>query len=467
MDVKELETELSGLNTKFTEAGQRIADLEAKNSALETEKSQMIAASNHNQGGSRMSLENQIVKTFGANSLRDLVRVNTAHPRYAAVAPEMKAQIIQLKQDIDIARSMAQMFHGDRPDGDLESDAGISHCKNLLNSKFAKEVDLGGRIKAFGSTVSGGGDEFVPTLISDQYLEEIQLIKQVPGLFREFPMPSNPFKLPMTTNYTVARIIAEDNAATNVNFNTTDVQYDAKKFFEYYLLPEELNEDSAPPILAIARQEVSEAIIRAYERAIIDGDTTGTHMDSDVTAASDARKAYIGLRKKALANSANGSVVDFGSAFTYQKYSDMKAAGGIAMVNPKELALILGPAGYNQALGLDEVATVDKAGTMATLFSGSLASLGGVPIITSQFIRENLNASGVYDGVTTDNTTCLLVNIRRFMIGMRRPIRVKAQRDARPEFDRWQLVSYSRAAFNGAPQGASEVSVVVGVNITV
>jgi HK97 family phage major capsid protein len=271
----------------------------------------------------------------------------------------------------------------------------------------------------------------------------------------------------MTTNYTVGRIIPEDTEATSTNFNTTAVTFSAKKFFEYFLLPEELNEDSAPPILAIARQEVAEAVIRAYERAILDGDTTGTHMDSDVTASTDARKAFMGLRKKALANSANGSVVDFGSAVTYPKLMEMRAAGGISMVNPKELAWILGPAGYNQAIGLDQVVTVDKAGPMATLMSGSLASIAGSPIITSQFIRENLNASGVYDGVTTDNTTCLLVNVRRFMLGMRRPIRIKAQRDARPEFDRWQLVSYSRMGFNGAPQGASEVSVVVGVNVTV
>jgi hypothetical protein len=58
-------------------------------------------------------------------------------------------------------------------------------------------------------------------------------------------------------------------------------------------------------------------------------------------------------------------------------------------------------------------------------------------------------------------------DLKRFMMGLRRPIRVKAQRDPRAEFDRWQLVAMSRMAFNGAPQGAKEVSVVLGANITV
>lgn len=467
MELKELETQVGELNTKVTEAETKINDLQEKNLALETEKAQWIAASQHtNHGGSAMSLENTIVKSFGANGVKDLVNVNTAHPRYAAVPVEYKAQVIQLKKDIDTARHISQMFYGDRTDGDLDADTGISKAKEILNTKFAKEVDLEARIKAFGSTVVGGGDEFVPTLLSSTYMEEIQLVKKVPSLFREIPMPSNPYKVPMTTNYTVGRIVAEANAATDTNWNTTDITYEAKKFFEYFLMPEELTEDSAPAILEIGRQEVSEAVIRAWERAILEGDDSGSHMDSDVTAASDARKAFKGLRKKALANTANGSVVDVAGALTYQKLLDMRAAGGPAFIDPRQCALIVGSVGYNQLLGLDEVITVDKAGGMATLFSGSLASIMGMPIVASQFIREDLNAAGVHDGITTDNTYALMVNIRRFMLGMRRPIRLKVQRDARAEYDRWQLVSYARTAFNGAPQGANEVSAVIGVNVT-
>jgi HK97 family phage major capsid protein len=468
VEIKELENQLGDLNTKFVDAETKITELQTKNQVLEQEKAQWIASSQHsNHGGSAMSLEKSIVKSFGVNGVKDLIKVNTAHPRFAAVPSEMKAQVIQLKQDVDTARHIAQMYYNDRPDGDLDSDTGVSKAKEILNTKFAKEVDLEARVKAFDTGVAGSGAEFIPTLLSDTYMEEIQLIKKVPSLFRELALPSSPFKMPMTTNYTVGRIVAENNAATDTSFTTTDVQFDAKKFYEYFLMSEEMTEDSAPAILQIGRQEIGEAIVRAWERSIIDGDDSVAHMDSDVVSASDARKAFKGLRKKALANSANGSVVNVGTALTFQKLLEMRAAGGPAFIDPRQCALLVGVNGYNQLMGLSEVITVDKAGGFSTLVSGSLASIMGMPIVTSQFIREDLNAAGVHDGLVTDNTFALMVNTRRFMLGMRRPIRLKVQRDARAEYDRWQLVAYSRTAFNGAPQGANENSVVIGVNVSV
>ena len=142
--------------------------------------------------------------------------------------------------------------------------------------------------------------------------------------------------------------------------------------------------------------------------------------------------------------------------------------------SPKELAWVVGPSVYAQMLNIDEVATLEKFGPQATILSGALAVFRGIPIIVSEFVRENLNASGVYDGTTTNRTVCHLANIRRFYLGLRRPIRVKVQQDARAEYDRWQLVSYQRLDFKGHKQSgeayaggasSSERSSVLGINI--
>jgi len=59
-------------------------------------------------------------------------------------------------------------------------------------------------------------------------------------------------------------------------------------------------------------------------------------------------------------------------------------------------------------------------------------------------------------------------------MGMRRPIRVRVAQDPRAEFDRWQLVSYTRQAFTGHKQAgetyadgstSAERSVVAGINL--
>ena len=67
-----------------------------------------------------------------------------------------------------------------------------------------------------------------------------------------------------------------------------------------------------------------------------------------------------------------------------------------------------------------------------------------------------------------------LVNIDRFMMCMRRPIRVRVAQDPRAEYDRYQLVSYTRQAFTGHKQAgetyasgteSKERSSVMGINL--
>jgi hypothetical protein len=79
-------------------------------------------------------------------------------------------------------------------------------------------------------------------------------------------------------------------------------------------------------------------------------------------------------------------------------------------------------------------------------------------------MRENLNATGVYDGVTTNRAAMLCVNKTRWFLGQRRPIQVKLMMDL-PYHDRWLIASYRRVGFVGFPQGADEVSVAYGYNI--
>jgi hypothetical protein len=81
-------------------------------------------------------------------------------------------------------------------------------------------------------------------------------------------------------------------------------------------------------------------------------------------------------------------------------------------------------------------------------------------------MREDMNASGVYDGVTTSKASVLLVNHRRFFVGVRRPLEVRLQM-ALPNQDQWMLASYQRKAFKGHAQSATEMSCVYGYNVAI
>ncbi len=450
---------------------EKIKDLEARvekaekaAKQAEEDKARFIASGGVNNGTSSVnSDEKRAMRYFGARHVKDLFSVNTEDPKYRHVPVELKQLVRQLKEDLDVSRTIQQMFHGEPLDkGDVSA-----HVKGVLDGNYYGRDVLAPKLKAFGTGVAGGGAEWVPTIISSQFIEEYELERQVVSQFRQVSMPSSPFDVPVQTNVTVARKQPEScDTADNVaaaSFGTTNLTLNATKLVEYMCLPEELNEDSAPQILSLTRSEVTMAQDRAWETAVINGDTQGTHMDSDVTAAEDARKAWDGLRRLALANSATK---DFSaSAVTTPNLRAMRTQMGKFGVRERGLVWLVSSRVYQQMIDLPEVTTVDKFGPMATILRGSLAALDGIPIVISEFARDDLNAAGVYDGVTTNLSSVILCNRTRFVWGVRRPIRTRVAMDPTPPGDRWVMASWWRGDFKGLAQSASEASVQLGINI--
>ena len=459
-----LTEEVKSLKDRAEKANDKVKELEQEKASLLARASSTSATGNRS-----FSDEQRALKFFGKRHPRELLDVNTGSSKYDAVPEECKLVVRQLKEAVDVSRWIAQRFRGAAQDNFTSSECSdyIPSIKTVFDSPFAKDV-LAPRLKAFGSTVVGEGDEWVPTAISASFVEEFELERRVEARFRSLQMTTNPWELPVQKDVTKAKVVAEGAQATSQNFGTDKLTFNAKKFQEFSILPEELNEDSAVAILSLARSELVESQQRACEAAEINGDTAGTHQDSDTNSlgADVAEKAWDGLRKLAIANSANGGTVTFGSAVTDAKLREMRTKMGKFGVNPRDLVWIVSPVGYQQMLGTSDVVTVEKFGPQATVLTGALAAYQGMPIVISEFMREDLNAAGVFDGITSDNTALLLVNHRRYYIGMRRPIRIRVMQDL-PSYDRWLLASFQRKDFVGHPQSASEVSTVYGIDITV
>lgn len=464
-----MKTEIESLVKDMEKIKARADEADAKVKALETEKATILKGmGNMTTGQSSNSTESRALRAFGVSNVKDLVKVNTGAARFVGVPAELKHEVLELKRAVDTARHVAQMFRGDAQDH-IAAEAGqdrLGRVKHMLDTRFGKE-ELAPRLKAFGSTVVGQGDEWVPTLLSSSFIDEFELDHMLQDKFKDVAMPSNPYQLPVKTGVTTARLVAEGAQMTSANFGTTNMVFTAKKFAEYTILPEELSEDAAPDVLAAARDEIVRAQLRAVEKAILNGDDDGTHIDSDTQAgAADlAEKAWKGLRRQALANSANGGTLSFAGGapsitLLRQLRSKMKKFG----VNPAELMWIVGPSVYQQLVALEQVLTQDKYGPQATIFKGALGSLFGIGIYVSEFMREDLNATGVYDGVTSNLGGLLLVNKTRWYTGTRRPIITKVQQDL-PSYDRWLMASYQRKDFVGHVQSAAEVSAVYGYNV--
>jgi len=465
MDPKELEKMLKA--TKDMEA--RLAKAEGRQKEWDTEKENIIAQGGYRPVGPSMtSDEARAMRYYGCTSPRDLMAVNVGHPDFRHVPDELKWLVLDIKKTVDVARMTAQVCLGEPIDRvrktDRTDDIIPGNVKGIFNTYYGKHV-LAPKLKALGTGNAGEGAEWVPTVIASQFIEEFELERMLARQFVSLNMPSNPFQMPVQESTTEARIQAEGATISQANFGTSVIEFDAVKLAEFTILPEELNEDSAPNILALKRKEVSEAISRGIEQAIMNGDDDGAHFDADTQAgAADlAAKSMSGLRKLALANSATTDFIN--AVASVPKLRDMRAAMNRFGVNPRELVWAVSPKVYNQFLSLDEVTTVEKFGPQATILRGALAALDGIPIVISEFARDDLNASGVEDGVTTDRSQVVLVNHTRFMLGVRRPIRVRATFDPTPPNDQWLCVAWWRGDYQGHTQDADEASVQLGINV--
>ena len=412
--------------------------------------------------------ERKAMLAFRCKNIKELVAVNTGHPKFKYVPDEYRGMVRNLKESISVGRALAVMFRGAPKDkfGADPSQDFIPNLKNyLFETNYGREV-LMPMAKAYTTATN---DSWIPTLVDENYIEEFELPRQVEQLFRDITQPSNPFDLPVQDDVTVARTIGENQQATEANFNTSKITFDATKFFQYSILPEEMNEDSAPDIMSAVRQDVVEAQMRAIETGIINGDTTSPHQDFDVESepADDARKAFNGLRKKALDNSANGGTVDFNGPVTEDGLRSLRKNMSKYGVNPATLAYIMSPNAYHQAVGMEDVTTAEKfTANLATNLTGVLATFSGIPIVISEFLPENLSASGVNEDGGANNTTgILLCNHRRFYTSTRRAIRLRVEQD-NPDWDRWKMSSYSRRDYQGLTQDATETSVTYGHNIS-
>jgi hypothetical protein len=187
-------------------------------------------------------------------------------------------------------------------------------------------------------------------------------------------------------------------------------------------------------------------------------------MDSDVTAGTDVNKSYYGLRYFS-GNSAGEAAVNISTLSTANLRAIRKAMGRFG-VNPSDLAWLTGISGYVQMLGLTEVLTMDKWGPGFTAKAGTLAMFDGAPVVVSEFIRQDLNASGVYDGTTMTKTEILLANTKAHWTGDKAGgMKMETARDI--ESLQNVAVASRRNDFERVNvPGSDEASVGIGYNLT-
>lgn len=388
---------------------------------------------------------------FGCKSFEEAIKLNTADRRFKYMAKEDLEKVMALKEAVDVAILAAKALS---MKGESE---GLPPVR-IQDLEFFHELQH--RVKAFGIDSGDDGFEWIPTMVSDNYIDEYNLERKISGLFLEVKMPSDPYKWPVLTNGAIARQVAEVTALSPAQVFKTDktITFESVKLTAQYALPEELNEDSAVDQVKVIRQEVIEGQEKALEIAILEGDTAGAlHDESQLpdvapgtlisAVTGTPEKSFDGIRLRLINAGASAGVNCGNAALSEAELSQARAKMGKFGVNPMELVWISSPKTYGQMLQLDDVRTLEQYGNAATVVTGELAKYEGAPVVVSEWLREDTHTDGKNTtGGTNTHGTVLLVNRKRWFVGTKRAIQVLVEKN-RTQYDVLDLVSFSRKAF--------------------
>lgn len=384
----------------------------------------------------------------------------TLAPRIDEFRPEQRGLIRSFQKTVADMALFGMMIDNDARNSRKGFEVARSH--RLFKDRWNNIL------RAMDVDTAAEGTEWVPTGIGASMHEKVRAVGKVAPLFARIDIPTNPWKWPIEGADATAYLVAEptSDTATKVTASTPGTgaaTFDAEIFGARTLFSRSLEADSALAILPFTTRKLVQAFVNAEERAILDGDSDGTHQDSDTNTAgaTDAAWAWDGLRKRALAQT-----VATATTITALNLGVVRKAMGKWGVNPADLAFIIGVSNLHTLLADTNLLTVDKMGPQAVILNGQIGSVFGVPVIVSEYVRENLNASGVYDGITTTKTYMLCVNRNEWAMGQRMALDVEVDDSIYRETFQRVAVAFQREDFQHIGSASTDENTAIAFNVT-
>ena len=383
---------------------------------------------------------------------------------------ESQKYLQRMATDIAIANALGRAW--ERTAG--EEYRGVAHHFPNMHKRWMAHVqeflhDITGKTALDPDDVTSTAN-WVPTIMSSDLREKIMLECKVGALFEhiQFSGPGKTLDIPVDLTDAVADLIPETTAhpplySTSDPYGLGQVFVDDKvsltpaKHRSRFIFSGELSEDAVVPIVAVVRARIARTLANGEEDCWINGQKTAS-IDTGGAAPGtySIRKASDGLRYVCSAGVGN-SLVDAGSDnLAYADIMAARAKMGELGVNPSDLAVIVSPSGYMQLLKIAEVLTADKFGDRATIFSGALAAVGGIPVVVSRYIPEDMNASGIRDATTTTQTIAIVVNRRAWVAAEKRDITIESVR--LPQTDQTDVIAMRRLDLKGVFSSAAAIS---------
>ena len=404
--------------------------------------------------------------TIGAQDL-DLIKREVASVR-EYYQSRMDADIPPLKEELDrIAAQLtkaqdawrdgekrailAKFSGGDRPRVAFGKYEGldvldVACIRSLLNAQLRDPSGLHPRMledwqtnikAAMDSTTAGAGDELVDTQEARALWDDVNLETSIAPLFNTVQMPSNPFQIPLQLGDVnwypgTENVAARGSALTTARQTLTAYELVAEVPWSY-----DLDEDGVIAMMEELRRSLLRNAREVIDDVLLNSDTTRTNninADGATISPTDAGKAqwllgFDGILHLPLVDNSS-QANNHQAAVSDDMFNEVRAKLGKYGVRPSEVAYICDINTYIRALSIGNFRTLDKFGPQATVLTGQLGAVEGVPVIVSEQMRPADADGKVTDSGNTATTGRLLIlNRTQWLVGFKRELAIETVRD--------------------------------------
>ncbi len=290
---------------------------------------------------------------------------------------------------------------------------------------------------AMDSTTAGSGDELVATLESRELWQDVNLQTLVAPIIPTFPMPSNPFEVPRQLGDVNFFPGSENTATSDTALTTGRTTLTAYELVGQVPYSFTLEEDGVIAMLPEIRAGLVRNVAEVLDDIILNADKSATNninADGITISKSTAGKAHwlIGyngiLHLPLMDNKSQGN--NHNAAVSDDMFNELRAKLGKYGARPSQLAWIMDVNTFIRAQSISQFRTMDKLGPNATLLTGMLGAVEGIPVIVSEQMPLADTDGKITDGASSNTKgRLLLVNRTQWAQGFRRQLMIDVDRD--------------------------------------
>lgn len=290
---------------------------------------------------------------------------------------------------------------------------------------------------AMDSTTAGSGDELVATLEARELWQDVNLQTLVAPIIPTFPMPSNPFEVPRQLGDVNFFPGTENTTTTDTALATGRTTLTAYELVGQVPYSFTLEEDGVIAMLPEIRAGLVRNVAEVLDDIILNADRSATNninADGATISTNSAGKAhwllgYDGILHLPLVDNST-QANNHKAAVSDDMFNELRAKLGKYGARPSQLAWVMDVNTFIRAQSVSQFRTMDKLGPNATLLTGMLGAVEGIPVIVSEQMPLADSDGKVTDGAPSNTKgRLLLVNRTQWAQGFRRQLMIDVDRD--------------------------------------